>query len=292
MSPLTLTEEQRKMFKGLVEKAAERALAELGLDGEQFQRLIGQPGIRGLIGPIAAAIRDSIEGLLEMESGEVWSDHTYPLEYEPRPIKDQVMTLAEIFGLDPRPALRFAEELPGLPKGAEGWFAIPRWQAVSSESYNEALQKALDLLRQQRGLHNQREGRLGGECLRQEDRTIEALEALAAEQEGSDILVLGAQLGLLHRGRSVRRTRELFGPEEFGLDTFGVAGILLTHPRRLRCFHLGIYCAGDKYAPLPFDDFWHVPYFDGGFEGDEIVFGTDWNARVLPDYGAATGFLL
>jgi hypothetical protein len=72
-----------------------------------------------------------------------------------------------------------------------------------------------------------------------------------------------AQFGLRHRGRSVRRAREVFNASEFGLDTFAVGIMLLTHPERLQHYDdLWIDCAGDEYDD-PGDDgrFSLAPYF-------------------------------
>jgi len=54
-----------------------------------------------------------------------------------------------------------------------------------------------------------------------------------AEIKHHDILVVPAQFGLRHRGRSVRRVREVMNANEFGLGVFAIGIMLLTHPERL-----------------------------------------------------------
>ena len=106
------------------------------------------------------------------------------------------------------PGLRGDPQFAGrpLPELAEGWFAIPRWQALGP-TYEAALERALDLLTTARRgrFFNYRRGRLGGKVLRQHEKTAASLASLAAEQAGSDILMVPAQFGLRHAGRSIRR---------------------------------------------------------------------------------------
>ena len=119
--------------------------------------------------------------------------------------------------------------LPLLP-GAEGYFAIPRWQAVA-ETYNEALERMLEswLL----------VGTAGSSIIDAAEsapmscgstRDSPGASKDRAQQSGNDVLVIPAQFGLRHAGRSIRRSRELFTSGELGLGAFQVAAMLLTHP--------------------------------------------------------------
>src|ERR1035438_5864126 len=68
-------------------------------------------------------------------------------------------------------------------------------------------------------------------------------------QQGSDILVVAAQAGMLHRGSSARRTRVALAGNEFGLGVFAFGCMLLTHPERLSTGDtLMIDCGGDQYS--------------------------------------------
>jgi hypothetical protein len=138
-----------------------------------------------------------------------------------------------------------------VPAGAEGWFAIPKWQTIAP-TYGEAVEKVLAKISETRGgkFINWLEGELGPQYLRQLAKTADAFQKLGLEQKDHDILVVAAQFGLRHRGRSVRRAREVMTSQEFGLGAFAVGIMLLTHPEQLMNYDdLYIDCAGDKYAP-------------------------------------------
>ena len=91
--------------------------------------------------------------------------------------------------------------------------------------------------------------------LRQHSRTVEALAKLAETQTG-DILIIAVQYGMRHRGKSVRRARETFASNEFGLGAFAIGCMALVHPERyVRWEELDTDCAGDEFAPSADGDF-------------------------------------
>lgn len=153
--------------------------------------------------------------------------------------------------LRPDVALRYAREVYPtfqLPGWVEGPFAIIR-PGYFSDSYREELKVVLKALSKSRGLLNHCNGCPSSIHLRQTVRTIEKLRLVAAEQAGSDILVVPGQLGIRHRGRSMPRVRKVLGETvlEYGMSAKDAAVILLT--QRIRLGHtkdLGIYCAGDE----------------------------------------------
>ena len=64
------------------------------------------------------------------------SSYTYPKEYKgPKPIAGQIQAIVDIFGLEPKEAMEFAKNLPTLPEGAEGWFAVPRVSAMAKKFF-------------------------------------------------------------------------------------------------------------------------------------------------------------
>src|SRR5262249_32661530 len=136
------------------------------------------------------------------------------------------------------PGIGFANETLAerpLPAGAEGHFAIPRWDKVA-KAYPEAVQLVLNMTTVARDgwFHNWREGEIDEKHIRQLAKTARLLERLGREQEGYDILVVPCQFGLRHRGRSIRRAREAMTPSEFALGAFAAGMMLLTHPERLQ----------------------------------------------------------
>ena len=115
------------------------------------------------------------------------------------------------------------------------------------------------------------------------------MDKLVEGQEG-DILVIPAQFGFRHRGKSVRRARETFYDNEFGLGAFAVGTMLLTHPEReVEWEQLHIDCSGDEYSPDADGQFVGTPFFNW-FDG-KLRFGVDWTVDANERYGSASGFL-
>jgi len=269
MAKTLITSGQEKQYKRFFDDARDKALKEANLGKDGMQELIEKGD--EFQSRIMIAIKElSVSNQFADE--EVESSYGYLSGYKPKGITEQTNILRQLF-LDIGYADEKLAEQP-LPANTEGWFAIPKWQSVA-KTYNKAVQKVLELIKQQRKgkFCNYREGQLGAKHLRQHERTAKKLEVLADQQKGYDILVVAAQFGLRHRGRSVRRAREVFTANEFGLGAFEIGCMLLTHPERLQHYDdLWIDCAGDEYAPGAFDDFSHVPSF--GFYGGRVGFDT------------------
>jgi hypothetical protein len=225
---------------------------------------------------------------------EVESTYGYLSGYEPKQLADQVTRLKELY-----PQLEGAEVAdPGeLPKGAEGWFAIPNiWKDNSPVpgTYNDNVVRVLDLIKQDRdgAFYNYRDGQLGPKHLRQSARTEATMRKLSEEQGHPDILVIAAQFGLTHRGRSVRRAREVMVDQgQYGLGSFAVGVMLLTHPERLQRYDdLWIDCAGDEFDdPVADGRFGRAPVF--GFNDGGVKFGAFWADYADDRYGSASGVL-
>ena len=228
----------------------------------------------------------------------VSSNYTYPKEYKgPKPITEQVQTIATMFGLDPTQALEFAKNLSTLPEGAEGWFAIPKVSAVAkqqfpaitdkAEQYCEAVKLVHTKLAESRSFYNYRNGEIVPNKLRQHARTVDFLEHLESEQQG-DILIIAVQYGMRHRGKSVRRARETFASNEFGLGAFAIGCMALVHPERyVRWEELDTDCAGDEFAPRADGVFSGSPIF--GFA--ELGFSASDVSSAHARYGSVSGFV-
>lgn len=227
----------------------------------------------------------------------VSSNYTYPKEYKgPKPIAEQVKTIATMFGLDPTQALEFAKNLPTLPEGPEGWFAIPKVSMVATKQnpsiteqalqYCEAVKLVHTKLAESRSFTNYRNGEIVPSKLRQHARTVDFLEHL----ETGDILIIAVQYGMRHRGKSVRRARETFASNEFGLGAFAIGCMALVHPERyVRSEELDTDCAGDEFAPDADGVFSKAPVFS--FVGDELGFGTFDVSDANGNYGSVSGFV-
>jgi hypothetical protein len=231
---------------------------------------------------------------------QVRSACTYPKEYKgPKPIIDQIQAIASIFGLDPASAIEYAKHLPKLPKGAEGWFAIPSLSALAvkhfpevadpAEQYSQAIQIVHEKIAALRAFYNYREGQIKPRHLRMNTRTAFAMALIAEDQKG-DILIVAAQLGMRHRGRSVRCAREQFTSKEYGHGSLAVGSIILTHPERLIYWEeLDINCAGDEFAPTAGGPFVAAPIFV--FNDDKVRFDILGVIGAYGLYGSASGFL-
>lgn len=183
-------------------------------------------------------------------SEEVSSVSGYVSGYEqPKTIETQ---LDQIYRLFPNTGRLDRSFLRGKhPIGSEGWFAIPQWNVVAS-TYHKATAIVLEKLADAYpGCFENYCGELltGQNTLRQSARSATAWKKIRQLQKGCNIALVPAQLGLCYRGRSVRRARELFDANEFGLGLFATGVILLTHPERLAQHEdLWIDCSGDEVS--------------------------------------------
>lgn len=225
-------------------------------------------------------------------SEEVQSDYGYSSGYtKPKPVHQQIKIIHELFCTIKWGYFRPNEDLINLPDGAEGLFAIPRWEKVAP-TYGEAVEKVLDMINEIRNgeFRNYRRGRLNSRQFRQSKKSVMIFQKLGHQQEEYDILVAPAQFGIRHRGRSIRRAREIMGTDECGLDAFAVGIMLLTHPERVMCYEdLWIDCPGDEFAPTVNGGFSESSFFR--FGGNGIRFGTSGMTSALSFYGSASIFL-
>lgn len=274
-----------KLHRRFVESVMQHALTEVSLDGEGLQRLISNS--TDFQADIMALVKKHATSHL-FANEEVESKHGYLSGYRTKDITTQINRLRELF-----PGIGYADERLAsrlLPPNAEGWFAIPRWDKIG-ESYNEAVEEVLRMISKTRDekFSNSRIGKVGPQYLCQHKRTEAILRKLGDQQRGYDIFIVPGQFGFRHRGRSTRRAKEVFSESEFGLGTFAVGIMLLTHPERL--LHdedLWINCPGDTY------------FFDGDgrlkgtpcflLSGGIVKFDATLSEIARSDEGSASGF--
>jgi len=282
----SVTDGQKKQVKRFAEDAIDRAFAEGVLDKDGIQKLV-EKGDEFQDDIVASIRKLSVSNQFADEEAE--SSYGYLSGYKPKGITEQTNRLRELI-----PGVGFADEKLAeqpLPAGAEGWFAIPKWQTIAP-TYGEALQKVLDLIKKTRNgkFYNYREGQLGADRLRQHPKTAKAFEKLCEQQKDHDILVVPCQFGKLHAGRSVRRAREVMPMSQFGLDPFAIACMVLTHPERLQHYDdLWVDCAGAEYD-YDADGRWDSApcfYFGGGGVG----FGSSYVGIAGDFYGSASACL-
>jgi len=266
------------------------------LTEEEAQRVNDAAGLAELIANFIAANRVTDQ----FKNEEVRSNYGYPKQYKgSKPIAEQIMALNMILGLDPASALEYAKNLPQVPNGAEKWFAVPSVPALAAkhfpevtdpaEQYCRAVQLIHEKLAASRTFHNYREGEITADRFRMTAKTAEAMDRIMAEQKG-DILIIAAQLGMRHCGRSVRCAREVFVTNEFGLGSLAVGSILLTHPEReVEWEQLHMDCPGDEFSPKAAGKFSYAPCFH--FHVDLLKFDTSGVSNAHEHYGSASALL-
>jgi hypothetical protein len=284
------TEEQNRTLQESLEEAVRTAYTTVieQLDRQSVQAVLDMD--HKLKNEVAEKVAEIIHRHTitdKYKDEEVPSTRVYPQTYRARPVEAQVTELRRMF-----PSLGLCQEKLArrqLPEGAEAWFAIPRWQALAS-TYNEAVQMLIDTLTTKRRFSNRIIGKLGDKFLRPTERSKLAQGILCEQQQGSDILVVAAQAGMLHRGASARRTRVSMAGNEYALGVFAIGCMLLTHPERLSTGEaLMIDCGGDEYSVRGDHTFDRVPLFDFDMAGIEFSIFYEDRARNL--WGTPTGFL-
>lgn len=223
-----ITPKQMKQFGRFVEDAGWKAIEVMDLSKQELQLIIEHGN------EIQIDIVSAIEHLVK---------YVYPAGYHPKSITEQTNILREFF-----PGIGYADEeiaRQPLPEGAEAWFAIPRWENIAP-TYNEAVQKVLYRIEEQRKGKLKIEYKLGPQYLRQHAHKVQKLQIIAEQQKGYDILVVSAQFGLRYKGWVAVRDR-FISDNEFGLGAYEGAIMLLTHPERLIAYRsLFFDCPGDE----------------------------------------------
>ena len=305
MSTLTqkvATSGQLRQIIRVAQDAAEKSITEFGLSKNGAQRVHAHGD--DLAETVRTAVIASLNDLSvtdKFKNEEVPSKYGYLSGYKPKGLTEQANRLRELF-----PGLGFANldyqkkvesgEIK-LPTGAEGWFAIPNWkknEKLFGATYSAAVLVVLEAIRKDRNnrFQNYRENQIDEAHLRQSVRSEKFWQVLAEAQGNPDILIVPAQFGKRHAGRSVRRAIEVMDDNgnEFGPGAFAVGIMLLTHPERLQHYDdLWIDCAGDEF------DFSAsgvrlvgAPYFR--FGSDKVGFDTRRVSGPSEFCGSASGF--
>ena len=293
LAPSRVTARDPKGLKLM--SVVEAAYNKAGLTEEEAQRVNDTPGLADVVAEFIGQNRSTNK----FKDEEVRAAYGYPNEYKgPKPIADQVKAIAKIFGLDSASALEYAKKLPALPEGAEGWFAIPSVDALAQKHFPEVADpaekycRALQLVHQEiakaRSFTNYRDGQIDTAHLRVSTHTLEMMKKIAEQQKG-DVLIIAVQLGKRHGGRSVRRTREVFTANEYGLTSVAGGSIVLVHPERLvRWEELDMDMAGDEFSDDGGGRFGRAPCFR--FGGGRVRFDAYDVSHAGDGYGSSSGF--
>jgi len=300
MTTQSITSGQTKQYKRLVEDAADKALVEVGLDKDGIQRIIerGYEFQAEVQSAAATALRD-LSASNRFANEEVRSNYGYFSGYrKPVGVTDQIDILRSHWPqLNPDRAIHYMGEVYPklqLPSWVEGPFALIR-PGFFSNIYGEELEEVFRALAKDRNgkFTNCRKGRLGPERLRRNIRTVSMMNRIMEQQPDGDIIIVPEQFGIRHRGRSIRRAREVFVASEFGEDAKNVGTMILTNPTRLQHYDdIWINCAGDEYSSAANGQFDDALYF--GFVSGRVEFDTPWfgpASSICGSISAVLGFL-
>ncbi len=280
-------------FMSIVGSAYNKA----GLSEEEAQRINDAPGLADLVGNFISEHRTREN----FKDEEVKSNYGYLSGYKkPTDLNNQCNQLRILF-----PGIGYANQdlLTQIEKGevklphhAEGWFAIPNWKKnpkIFGSTYSEAVQTILNAIEKayKGKFWNYRKGEVDEQHLRRSARSQEYWDKLIEAQGNPDILIIAAQFGIRHRGRSVRRARVIMEdtPGEVGLGSFAVGIMVLMHPERLKnCDDLWIDLAGDEWSPDADGDFSGATFFH--FYDGRVRFDARHVGNAYDYYGSASWF--
>ena len=295
------TEGQRtqytRMMEDIVRHGTKLALEKVEADSEGWQRVLRNGDeLKLTVAEVIVSKTRELSVSNQYADEEVASNYGYLSGYvKPVGIEDQIDILRSHWpSLNPDGAIRYMHGIyPSLrfPEWVEGPFALIR-PGFFSEAYGEEFEEVLRALAKARGgkFVNYRGGQLGPKYLRQSTGTLAMTNRIVAEQPGSVILVVSEQFGIRHRGKSVRRAREVFVGSEFGEGAKNVGTMILTNPIRLQHLDdLWLDCPGDEYSPDAGGSFDSAPFFK--FSGGKVGFGTLWVACPGEGYGSVSGSL-
>jgi len=236
---------------------------------------------------------------------QVASACAYPPEYQgAKDLHAQLQALVGILpGLDPEPALRWYNDVYTkleVPDWVEGVFAVPSEFALQrlfhpniidrAEAYCASVNLLMGKLASSRPSYNYRDGQIDQSHLWRTERTTLMLDALWEMQDKPDFIVLPAQLGMRHRGRSVLRAHECFVASEFGGGSLEGLPITLTHPERfVRWEQLRMDLAGDEFSSGADGQADEAPYLD--FYDGEVKFDAYYHGNAYENFGALSCWL-
>jgi hypothetical protein len=302
-------EAQIRMFaEAAVRKAVQESLTSLNLSLEEGQRVIENGGI--FQSYLAEAVNIA---LTTLQISDLYSDQVVESRYsylsgynKARPVSLQIATLQQYeWGRKIDWRLNNAQHQllrRSPPLGSEGYFVVVfhetmvmHYERNPGVDQSGAVTLALNALNKQRNnsLSNLCEDRLGPTYYRRNKRSAEMMRKLWESQDCPvGIILIPAQLGIEHRGKSVLRSRVVMSGSEFPLDAYEVVQMVLTHEHRLKHYDdLWLDIPGSEYSAIA------SSVFDGDsalalkFIDDVPKFGCFSVSSALDGSGSVSGFL-
>ena len=254
------------------------------LSDEERCRLNDSTGLAALVGEFIKKNRCPNRYARE----KVGSVYGYPAGFQMKSVPEQEAALRRFFpglGTKEDDLVKLAKR--PLPFRTE-WAAIPRWEKVGA-TYSGAIKKVFFLIASERRFGNTCKDKLNDQSLLQTARAVDAWKKLGEQQSG-DILLVATQFGMRYRGCSVRCATDSMYSYEFGLGTFAVACMLLTHPKReVKWEQLHPECGGDYFAPVAGEQLARAPLFS--FRSGELKLDSVQIDNPGDGFGCASGFL-
>ncbi len=286
-----------RIMEDIVRHGTKLALEKVETNNGGWQRVLEHGDeLKLAVAEIIVAKTSELSVSNQFTDEEVKSNYGYLSGYtKPVSVENQIDILRSHWPvLNPDGAIRYMREVyPSLqfPKWVEGPFALIR-PGFFSEAYGEEFEEVLKALAKSCNgkFENYRAGRLGPKYLRQSMRTVTMTNRIIEQQPGSDIVVVSEQFGIRHRGKSVRRAREVFAGSEFGEGAKNIGTMILTNPIRLQHYDdLWLDCPGDEYSPDADASFAYAPFFD--FHVGRVKFDTHSVVYTSDPYGSVSSFL-
>ena len=299
-----ISDDQRKHLIRMISDVADSDPVQNALDAlneKSAERVKGNPEFVTSIQSLVARQIAKFENVDEYAEQEIESISGYPSGYKLLDLSHQISLLCGLFPeifVSSRTILVNTNSIrsAGLPRFAEGWFAIPNWKKnpeVFGSTYCEAVKRIISTIKSIRNYRSLAD-EMNDKYLRQSSRSEQFWNEIARTQGDANILIIPAQFGLRHRGRSTNRSRVIMEDMEyeFGLGVFAVGSMLLTHPDRIQDYDdLWIDCAGDEWFSDEEGNFSRSPCFEFDEENGMLSFDASNVYSVSAGYGAASGFL-
>ena len=176
----------------------------------------------------------------------------YPRCYHPKDLWKQIEIINQFIPVETNENFIKNAMEACLPDGAEALFVIPKLRS----NYTRATSEALKIIEENRRF----------------------------QKDAGDIIIIPAQFGARHLGRSVNLVRKKMASNEFGLGAYEVAWMLITHNERENVINkVHMDCPGDTYSAI------YSPYFD--YVQKWMEFAARESKRSVYDTGSVTGFL-
>lgn len=204
--------------------------------------------------------------------------YNYPKNYSVKPISEQSEILTKHFGS------MVLQNGTDLSEQSEGIFAIPHYKLIAP-TYNKAVMKVMKAITSTRNTYDYQSGNWTAQYLRQL-----SIKQNFWNAQKEEIILIPAQFGLIHRGKSVETVCTGLSNNELPLGIYECLIMLLTHPDRLQSYdNLWIDCPGDEYSLVAAAVFGYAPCVC--FGGGGVRVGAHAVSVAHGRYGSASGFV-